>query len=130
MGRVQSSKLQEEQSRMNKIFVFVCLEVLVGTALAALRVNPSCADDNPCPNGLAYMGIATELRVNNKKITYALCGGDVQDNTAYWTCTGRRGLFRRLHCPAGQGFDVVVHHCKTLGDDVVYAPASNIISLS
>ena len=71
-------------------FVFVCLEVLVGTALAALKVNPSCPDDNPCPNGLAYMGLAKQY-----KDIFPLCGGDVQDCTAYWTCTGHRGLFRR-----------------------------------
>merc|ERR1712012_40605 len=126
MGRVQRSKLQEEQSRMNKIFVFVCLEVLVGTALAALRVNPSCPDNNPCRNGLAYMGMATALNQIGKKYTYALCGGDVQDCTAYWTCTGHRGLFRRLHCPAGQHFDSLIGECS----GVVWSCASKILSLS
>merc|ERR1712012_493261 len=127
MGRVQSSKLQEEQSRMNKIFVFVCLEVLVGTTLAALRVNPSCRDDNPCPNGLAFMGMATTVNAYTKP----LCGADVEDCTAYWTCTGIRGLFRRLHCPAGQHFDSVIERCDAFdGFGEWVCAAKDIQSLS
>merc|ERR1711996_84456 len=128
MGRVQSSKLQEEQSRMNKIFVFVCLEVLVDTALAARRFGPSCPDNYPCPSNLAYMGNTTNLPGK----PYPLCGADVEDCTAYWTCASADGTYtgvpRRLQCGLG-GFDYIDLRC-TLPSRPVACAGDYIQSLS
>ena len=70
-------------------FVFVCLEVLVDTALAARRFGPSCPDNYPCPSNLAYMGNTTNLPGK----PYPLCGADVEDCTAYWTCASADGTY-------------------------------------